>query len=125
MTFDATRTRSRDRPISVWACFILESVRQAIEEMIDSWRQDHSVTGRLRHVLISLSEDGQIDLVALAWEDRSAGDWPAVRNEPRRVPAAAGSLTFSASGNSIRNKRLSKVTCQRRLPGKKDAIRFK
>ena len=45
---------------------------------------DDPVVEELVSLINSLSEDEQIDLVALAWlgrEDYSAGDWPAVREE--------------------------------------------
>jgi len=46
--------------------------------------EDDPVVEELTSFIDSLSEDEQIDLVALAWlgrEDYSAGDWPAVREE--------------------------------------------
>jgi hypothetical protein len=45
---------------------------------------DDPVVEELTSLIDSLSEDEQIDLVALAWlgrDDYSAGDWPAVREE--------------------------------------------
>src|SRR5579885_3337201 len=46
--------------------------------------RDDPVVEELRSLINSLSEDEQIDLVALAWlgrDDYTAGDWPAVREE--------------------------------------------
>jgi hypothetical protein len=53
--------------------------------------EDHSddpVVEELTSLINSLSEDEQIDLVALTWlgrDDYSAGDWPAVREEATRA----------------------------------------
>jgi hypothetical protein len=53
--------------------------------------EDHSddpVVEELTSLINSLSEDEQIDLVALTWlgrDDYSAGDWPAVREEAARA----------------------------------------
>lgn len=50
--------------------------------------EDDPVLEELTSFINSLSEDEQIDLVALAWlgrEDYSAGDWPAVREEAARA----------------------------------------
>ena len=46
--------------------------------------EDDPVVEELTSLIDSLSEDEQIDLVALAWlgrDDYSAGDWPAVREQ--------------------------------------------
>jgi hypothetical protein len=50
--------------------------------------EDDPVVEELTSLINSLSEDEQIDLVALAWlgrDDYSAGDWPAVRGEAARA----------------------------------------
>ena len=53
--------------------------------------EDHSddpVVEELTSLIDSLTEDEQIDLVALAWlgrDDYSASDWPAVREEAARA----------------------------------------
>jgi len=50
--------------------------------------EDDPVLEELTSFINSLSEDEQVDLVALAWlgrEDYSAGDWPAVREEAARA----------------------------------------
>lgn len=49
---------------------------------------DDPVVEELTSFIDSLSEDEQIDLVALAWlgrDDDSAGDWPEVREEAARA----------------------------------------
>jgi hypothetical protein len=49
---------------------------------------DDPVVEELTSLIRSLSEDEQIDLVALAWlgrDDYSADDWPAVREEAARA----------------------------------------
>lgn len=49
---------------------------------------DDPVVEELTSFIDSLSEDEQIDLVALAWlgrDDNSAGDWPEVREEAARA----------------------------------------
>ena len=49
---------------------------------------DDPVLEELTSFINSLSEDEQIDLVALAWlgrDDNSASDWPAVREEAARA----------------------------------------
>lgn len=49
---------------------------------------DDPVVEELTSLINSLSEDEQIDLVALAWlgrDDYSAGDWPEVRAEAARA----------------------------------------
>lgn len=50
--------------------------------------EDDPVVEELTSLINSLSEDEQIDLVALAWlgrEDYSASDWPEVREEAARA----------------------------------------
>ena len=50
--------------------------------------EDDPVVEELTSLINSLSEDEQIDLVALAWlgrDDYSAGDWPDVREEAARA----------------------------------------
>jgi Protein of unknown function (DUF3775) len=50
--------------------------------------EDDPVVEELTSLISSLSEDEQIDLVALAWlgrEDHTASDWPAVREEAARA----------------------------------------
>lgn len=50
--------------------------------------RDDPVAQELRSFIQALSEDEQIDLVALAWlgrDDASAEDWPAVREEAARA----------------------------------------
>jgi len=50
--------------------------------------EDDPVVEELTSLINSLSEDEQIDLVALAWlgrEDYTADDWPAVREEAARA----------------------------------------
>ena len=50
--------------------------------------EDDPVLEELRSAINALSEDEQIDLVALAWlgrDDYSASDWPAVREEAARA----------------------------------------
>ncbi len=50
--------------------------------------EDDPVVEELTSLINSLSEDEQIDLVALAWlgrDDYTAGDWPAVREEAARA----------------------------------------
>ncbi len=50
--------------------------------------RDDPVVEELTSVINSLSEDEQIDLVALAWlgrDDYSASDWPTVRDEAARA----------------------------------------
>lgn len=50
--------------------------------------EDDPVVEELTSLINSLSEDEQIDLVALAWlgrDDYSADDWPAVREEAARA----------------------------------------
>jgi hypothetical protein len=50
--------------------------------------EDDPVVEELTSLINSLSEDEQIDLVALAWlgrDDFSASDWPAVREEAARA----------------------------------------
>ena len=50
--------------------------------------EDDPVVEALTSLINSLSEDEQIDLVALAWlgrNDYSAGDWPTVREEAARA----------------------------------------
>ncbi|MGO9848178.1 MAG: DUF3775 domain-containing protein [Methylocella sp.] len=50
--------------------------------------EDDPVVEELTSLINSLSEDEQIDLVALAWlgrDDYSAADWPAVREEAARA----------------------------------------
>lgn len=50
--------------------------------------EDDPVVEELKSLINSLSEDEQIDLVALAWlgrDDYSAGDWPTVREEAARA----------------------------------------
>lgn len=50
--------------------------------------QDDPVVQELTDFINSLSEDEQIDLVALAWlgrEDNTADDWPSVREEAARA----------------------------------------
>jgi Protein of unknown function (DUF3775) len=50
--------------------------------------RDDPVVEELTSLINSLSEDEQIDLVALAWlgrDDYSADDWPAVREEAARA----------------------------------------
>jgi hypothetical protein len=50
--------------------------------------EDDPVVEELTSFINSLSEDEQIDLVALAWlgrDDYSASDWPAVREEAQRA----------------------------------------
>ena len=49
---------------------------------------DDPVVEELTSLIDSLSEDEQIDLVALAWlgrDDYDAGDWPSVREEAARA----------------------------------------
>lgn len=49
---------------------------------------DDPVVEEVTSLIDSLSDDEQIDLVALAWlgrDDYSAGDWPAVREEAARA----------------------------------------
>ena len=49
---------------------------------------DDPVVEELTSLIDSLSEDEQIDLVALAWlgrDDYTAGDWPTVREEAARA----------------------------------------
>lgn len=49
---------------------------------------DHPVEEELTSLIRSLSEDEQIDLVALTWlgrDDYSAADWPAVRADAARA----------------------------------------
>jgi len=49
---------------------------------------DDPVVEELTSLINSLSEDEQVDLVALAWlgrDDYSAGDWPTVREEALRA----------------------------------------
>jgi hypothetical protein len=49
---------------------------------------DDPVVEELTSLIDSLSEDEQIDLVALAWlgrDDNEASDWPAVRDEAARA----------------------------------------
>ena len=49
---------------------------------------DDPVVEELTSLIDSLSEDEQIDLVALAWlgrDDNEAGDWPEVRDEAARA----------------------------------------
>jgi hypothetical protein len=50
--------------------------------------EDDPVVEELTSIINSLSEDEQIDLVALAWlgrDDNSVDDWPAVREEAARA----------------------------------------
>jgi hypothetical protein len=50
--------------------------------------EDDPVVEELTSLIDSLSEDEQIDLVALAWlgrDDHEAADWPAVREEAARA----------------------------------------
>jgi Protein of unknown function (DUF3775) len=50
--------------------------------------EDDPVVEELTSLIGSLSEDEQIDLVALTWlgrDDYSAGDWPTVRGEAARA----------------------------------------
>jgi Protein of unknown function (DUF3775) len=50
--------------------------------------EDDPVVEELTSLINSLSEDEQIDLVALAWlgrEDYAASDWPVVRQEAERA----------------------------------------
>jgi hypothetical protein len=50
--------------------------------------EDDPVVEELTSLINSLSEDEQIDLVALTWlgrDDYTAGDWPAVRGEAERA----------------------------------------
>ena len=50
--------------------------------------EDDPVLEELRSAINALSEDEQIDLVALTWlgrDDYSASDWPAVREEAARA----------------------------------------
>ena len=50
--------------------------------------EDDPVVEEITSLVNSLSEDEQIDLVALAWlgrEDNTASDWPAVREEAARA----------------------------------------
>jgi hypothetical protein len=50
--------------------------------------EDDPVVEELTSLINALSEDEQVDLVALAWlgrEDYSAGDWPTVRAEAARA----------------------------------------
>jgi hypothetical protein len=50
--------------------------------------RDDPVVEELTQLINSLSEDEQIDLVALTWlgrDDYSAADWPAVREEASRA----------------------------------------
>ena len=50
--------------------------------------EDDPVVEELTSLINSLSEDEQIDLVALAWlgrDDYSAGDWPTLREEAARA----------------------------------------
>jgi Protein of unknown function (DUF3775) len=50
--------------------------------------EDDPVVEEITSLINSLSEDEQIDLVALAWlgrDDYSASDWPAVREEAARA----------------------------------------
>ena len=50
--------------------------------------EDDPVLEELRSAINALSEDEQIDLVALAWlgrDDYSASDWPVVREEAARA----------------------------------------
>jgi hypothetical protein len=50
--------------------------------------EDDPVVEELTSLIDSLSEDEQIDLVALAWlgrDDYEAADWPAVREEAARA----------------------------------------
>jgi hypothetical protein len=50
--------------------------------------EDDPVVEELTSFINSLSEDEQIDLVALAWlgrDDYSPGDWPALREEAERA----------------------------------------
>jgi hypothetical protein len=50
--------------------------------------EDDPVLEEITSLISSLSEDEQIDLVALAWlgrDDYSASDWPAVREEAARA----------------------------------------
>ncbi len=50
--------------------------------------EDDPVVEEITSLINSLSEDEQIDLVALAWlgrDDYSADDWPAVREEAARA----------------------------------------
>lgn len=50
--------------------------------------EDDPVVEELTSLINSLSEDEQIDLVALAWlgrDDYSASDWPSVREEAARA----------------------------------------
>ena len=51
---------------------------------------DDAVEAELRTFIASLSEDEQIDLVALAWlgrDDNELADWPAIRAEAARAHA--------------------------------------
>jgi hypothetical protein len=51
-------------------------------------RADDPVEQELRSFIASLSEDEQIDLVALAWlgrDDNTLADWPSVREEATRA----------------------------------------
>lgn len=56
-------------------------------DVLEDIRED-PVVEELTSFISSLSEDEQIDLVALAWlgrDDYSAGDWPTVRAEAARA----------------------------------------
>ncbi len=61
------------------------------DDMETAVLQDHEddpVVEELTTLIDSLSEDEQIDLVALTWlgrDDHAAGDWPAVREEAVRA----------------------------------------
>ncbi len=59
-----------------------------IETAVLEDHEDDPVVEELTSLIDSLSEDEQIDLVALAWlgrDDHEAADWPAVREEAARA----------------------------------------
>ena len=61
------------------------------DDKMTSVLEDHSddpVVEELTSLIDNLTEDEQIDLVALTWlgrDDNTAGDWPAVRQEAARA----------------------------------------
>jgi hypothetical protein len=71
-------------------CFIIIKAREFDdkETAVLEDHEDDPVFEELTSLINSLSEDEQIDLVALAWlgrEDYSASDWAAVREEAART----------------------------------------
>jgi hypothetical protein len=61
-------------------------------------RRDDPVEQELRSFISSLSEDEQIDLVALAWlgrDDNALADWPSIRAEAARAHDAHAAHTAS------------------------------